>query len=135
MAVQPSPVFLKPKRLLRSHTVKRGSVLRILLVEDNPGDVLLIQQILSTALPSVNIRVAMDGEQALRMLSDPDLKPDLVILDLNIPKVPGIAILAQCRPTAPVVVFSSSSNPTEIQRAKDLGVRDFVHKPIDFEEF
>jgi hypothetical protein len=98
MAVQPSPVFLKPKRLLRSHTVKRGSVLRILLVEDNPGDVLLIQQILSTALPSVNIRVAMDGEQALRMLSDPDLKPDLVILDLNIPKVPGIAILAQCRP-------------------------------------
>ena len=109
--------------------------MRILLVEDNPGDVLLIQQILSTALPSVNIRVAMDGEQALRMLSDPDLKPDLVILDLNIPKVPGIAILAQCRPTAPVVVFSSSSNPTEIQRAKDLGVRDFVHKPIDFEEF
>jgi len=72
--------------------------------------------------------------QGTSALCDPDLKPDLVILDLNIPKVPGIAILAQCRPTAPVVVFSSSSNPTEIQRAKDLGVRDFVHKPIDFEE-
>ena len=109
--------------------------MKILLIEDNPGDVLLIQQILTATLASVEIRVAMDGEQALRMLCDPDVNPDLVILDLNIPKVPGIAILAQCHPAAPVVVFSSSSNPTEIQRAKELGVREFVHKPIDFEEF
>jgi DNA-binding NarL/FixJ family response regulator len=108
---------------------------KILLIEDNPGDVLLIQQILSTALSSVKIRVAMDGEQALQMLANPEFIPDLIILDLNIPKVPGIAILAQCKPPAPVVVFSSSSNPTEIQRAKELGVREFVQKPIDFEEF
>ena len=107
----------------------------ILLIEDNPGDVLLIQQILLAVLSSINIRVAMDGEQALRMLCDSDLKPELIILDLNIPKVPGIAILAQCKPSAPIVVFSSSSNPAEIQRAKELGVREFVHKPIDFEEF
>ncbi|HXA64273.1 MAG TPA: response regulator [Bryobacteraceae bacterium] len=107
----------------------------ILLIEDNPGDVLLIQQILLAVLSSINIRVAMDGEQALRMLCDTDLKPDLIILDLNIPKVPGIAILAQCKPSAPIVVFSSSSNPVEIQRAKELGVQEFVHKPIDFEEF
>jgi DNA-binding NarL/FixJ family response regulator len=109
--------------------------LTIFLVEDNPGDLVLTKQILSTALPSVNIRVAMDGEQALRMLCDSDLKPDLVILDLNIPKIPGIALLAQCKPVAPVVVFSSSSNPSEIQRAKELGVREFFQKPIDFDEF
>lgn len=107
----------------------------IFLIEDNPGDLVLTKQILSTALPSVNIRVAMDGEQALRMLSDTDLKPDLVILDLNIPKIPGIALLAQCKPVAPVVVFSSSSNPAEIQRAKELGVSEFLQKPIDFDEF
>lgn len=107
----------------------------ILLIEDNPSDVILIQQILSAALESVNIRVAMDGEQAVRMLCDPDFQPDLVILDLNIPKIPGIAVLAQCKPSAPVVVFSSSSNPAEIQRAKELGVREFSQKPIDFEEF
>jgi DNA-binding NarL/FixJ family response regulator len=77
----------------------------------------------------------MDAVQALQMLGDPAFKPDLIILDLNIPKVPGIAVLAPCKPPAPVVVFSSSSNPTEIQRAKQLGVREFVHKPIDFEEF
>ncbi len=107
----------------------------ILLIEDNPGDILLIQQILTATIASVEIRLAMDGEQALRMLADPEFKPDLIILDLNIPKVPGIAILAQCKPSAPVVVFSSSSNPTEIERAKELGVRESVHKPIDFDEF
>ena len=95
----------------------------------------MIQQILTAQQASVEIRVAMDGEQALQMLGDPDLNPDLVILDLNIPKIPGIAILAQCKPAAPVIIFSSSSNPTEIQRAKELGAREFVHKPIDFEEF
>jgi two-component system response regulator len=105
------------------------------LIEDNPGDIILIQQILSAALASVDIRVAMDGEQAVRMLCDPEFKPELVILDLNIPKIPGIALLAQCKPAAPVVVFSSSSNPAEIERAKELGVREFVQKPIDFEEF
>ena len=109
--------------------------MNILLIEDNPGDVLLIHQILAAALPSVHVRVAMDGEQGLEMLCESEFKPDLVILDLNIPKIPGIALLAQCRPTAPVVIFSSSSNPAEIQRAKELGVREFVHKPIDFEEF
>jgi len=114
---------------------QEGSALRIFLIEDNPGDILLIQQILTATIASVEIRLAMDGEQALRMLADPGFKPDLIILDLNIPKVPGIAILAQCKPAAPIVVFSSSSNPAEIQRAKELGVREFVQKPIDFEEF
>ena len=111
------------------------SRVKILLIEDNPADVLLIQQILSAELASVNIRVAMDGEQAVRMLCDSDFEPDLVILDLNIPRIPGIAVLAQCKPSAPVIVFSSSSNPAEIERAKELGVREFVQKPIDFEEF
>ena len=109
--------------------------MRILLIEDNPGDVILIRYILSAASPSADIRVAMDGEQGLRVLADREFVPDLIVLDLNIPRIPGITLLEQCKPPAPVVVFSSSSNPTEIQRAKELGVREFVQKPIDFEEF
>jgi len=101
------------------------------LIEDNAGDVLLIQQILSEATAPIKVRVARDGEQALQILA----KPDLIILDLNIPKGPGLDLLARCKPTRPVVVFSSSSNPTEIQRALEPGVREFVHKPVDFEEF
>ncbi len=75
-----------------------------------------------------------DSNAPSACLGDPDL-PDLVILDLNIPKIPGISVLSQCRPAAPVIVFSSSSNPAEIQRAKELGVGEFVQKPIDLEEF
>ncbi len=108
---------------------------RILLIEDGAGDILLIKQVLSQATLPIRLRVAMDGEQALQVLADPEFKPDLIILDLNIPKVPGLEVLARCKPQAPVVVFSSSTNPTEIQRAKVLGVREFVKKPIDFDEF
>ena len=77
----------------------------------------------------------MDGEQAVRILAEPQFKPDLIILDLNIPKIPGLAVLERCKPTAPVVVFTSSQNPDEMERAKELGVKEFVRKPIDFFEF
>lgn len=108
---------------------------KILLIEDSAGDILLIKQALSQATVPIRLRVAMDGEQALQVLADPEFKPDLIILDLNIPKVSGLDLLERCKLQPPVVVFSSSSNLSEIQRAKELGVREFVHKPIDFEEF
>ena len=108
---------------------------QILLIEDNAGDILAIRQVISEVTPATKVSVARDGEQAIRILADPAFNADLIILDLNIPKVPGIAVLAQCKPAAPIVVFSSSSNSAEIQRAKELGVREFVRKPIDFEEF
>ena len=108
---------------------------QILLIEDGAGDVLLIRQVLTDARPPIKVSVARDGEQALRLLADPEFTPDLIILDLNIPKIPGIALLARCKPAAPVVVFSSSSNPTEIRRAMELGVREFVQKPNNLDEF
>ena len=108
---------------------------QVLLVEDSAGDVLLIRQVIAeTAFPT-KVIVAMDGEQAIRILADLEFKPDLIILDLNIPKVSGIDVLARCKPTAPVVVFTSSSNPEEMERAKELGVREFARKPADFDEF
>jgi CheY-like chemotaxis protein len=110
-------------------------VKQILLVEDNAGDVLLIKQVLSQMMWPIKLRVAMDGEQALQVLAEPKYEPDLIILDLNLPKVPGLEVLERTKPRAPVVVFTSSSNPDEAQRAKELGVREFVQKPIDFEEF
>jgi two-component system response regulator len=110
-------------------------VKQILLVEDNAGDVLMIRQIIAEHARSVKVNVAMDGEQAIRILEDRHFDPDLIILDLNIPKIPGLAVLERCKPTAPVVVFTSSTNPAEMERAKELGAKEFAHKPIDFEEF
>jgi DNA-binding NarL/FixJ family response regulator len=107
----------------------------VLLIEDNAGDVLLIRQILSGLPFSVKVSTALDGEQAAHLLADPEIKPDLIILDLNIPKIPGLALLARYKPAAQVVVFSSSWNENERKEAMNLGARQFVHKPLEMDEF
>lgn len=108
----------------------------VLLVEDNAGDTLLIQQILSEGSIPVRIHVARDGEQALQMLDNPDFSPGLVILDLNIPRVPGSAVLERYHSAkTPIVIFSSSWNEAEISRAMELGAREFAQKPTDLQAF
>jgi CheY-like chemotaxis protein len=108
----------------------------VLLVEDNTGDVIVIRRALYECPVPVNLHIARDGEQALLMLTNPYFKPDLIILDLNIPKVTSTALLRRWRvETAPVVVFSSTTNPTEKERCLALGAREFVSKPMDLDEF
>jgi len=109
----------------------------ILLVEDNAGDALLVGQALEQSSTPVHLHVARDGEQALQMLSEPDYKPDLIILDLNIPKMSGYAVLASypARETTPVVVFSASQHDADVDRAFSLGAREFVHKPLDLDDY
>ena len=107
----------------------------LLLVEDNPGDILLIRQVLVGEKFPIKVHVAVDGEQALLMLQDLEPKPDLVILDLNLPKVPGLSFLARCPGGVLSVVFSSSSKPEDSRRSLELGAREFVRKPSDLSEF
>jgi CheY-like chemotaxis protein len=108
----------------------------VLLVEDNTGDAMLIRQALADCPVPVTLHIALDGEQALLMLTNPPVQPDLIILDLNIPKITGTALLQRWRVgTTPVVVFSSSANPTEKVRSLALGAREFVSKPMDLDEF
>ena len=110
--------------------------MEILLVEDNAGDAVLIRQILAEAAVPVNLHIARDGEQALTMLSDAHFKPRLIILDLNIPRITGTALLERWRAQkTPVVVFSSSLNDLERNRVLELGAREFVTKPTDIEDF
>jgi PleD family two-component response regulator len=108
----------------------------VLLVEDNAGDALLVGQALAECHISVHLHIARDGEQALQILKAPDFKPDLVILDLNIPKVSGYTVLSLygSKKTA-VIVFSASENETDVDRALSLGAKDYVHKPMDLDEY
>ena len=107
----------------------------VLLVEDSAGDALLIRQALIEALISVRLHIARDGEQALQMLGDGNFKPDLVILDLNLPKLSGYSVLALCLKTTPVVVFTASQNDMDELRAMSLGAREVVHKPVGLEDY
>jgi len=110
--------------------------IEILLVEDNAGDAVLIRQILADESMLVNLHIVRDGEQALTMLSDAHFQPALIILDLNIPRISGPALLERWRSQKiPVVVFSSSISEAERARVLELGAREFVQKPTDIDDF
>jgi CheY-like chemotaxis protein len=110
-------------------------VRHIFVIEDNAGDVLLIRQILQEQQIPLRIHVARDGSQALFMLAEGRFQPDLILLDLNLPKVSGYWFLERSKPKVPVVVFSSSSNPADIQGSVELGAKEFVQKPTDVQEY
>jgi len=99
----------------------RVQSVQVLLVEDNPGDVLCVRQALAAEPLPIRVRVALDGEQAIQILAETRLKPQLVILNLNLPKVFGLLVLEPTRPDAPVVVFTSSSNPHFLLRVLGVG--------------
>ena len=110
--------------------------LEIFLVEDNPGDVVLTREALAGYPIPVELVVAHDGEEALDMLSAPNFKPNLIILDLNMARIDGHTVLERNRQKdVPTVIFSSTQNGAEVQRALALGAREFVKKPLGFQSY
>jgi CheY-like chemotaxis protein len=110
--------------------------IEVFLVEDNPADVLLVRVALSQVAFPVKLLVAKDGEQALKMLGSSDFHPQLIILDLNMPRVDGQTVLQQYQQKKiPIVIFSSTQNKAEVQKALALGAREYVQKPIGFEPY
>lgn len=113
----------------------------ILLVEDNPDDEALTVDALRTAGITAEIQVARDGAQAIEYLSQSDRRvPDIVLLDLKLPRVPGLEVLRRLREsnrtrTIPVVVFTSSIETSDIARAYAGGANSYVRKPVDFDQF
>jgi chemotaxis family two-component system response regulator Rcp1 len=112
------------------------NTVQVLLVEDNAGDALLTGQALADCSVPVKLMIARDGEQALSILAERNYKPDLIILDLNIPKIPGHVVLERYpTKTTPVVVFSAYWSDVDLDRAFALGVREYVQKPSDLDAF
>jgi chemotaxis family two-component system response regulator Rcp1 len=112
-----------------------GPVQRILLVEDNPGDAQLVRMAFAEALPSARVSVVTDGEAALVRLRD-EGPPDLLLLDLNLPRLSGHEVLQEIRADAalrrlPVVVLSSSEAEADVTRSYELGANSHVAKPGD----
>jgi DNA-binding response OmpR family regulator len=111
-------------------------LVEILLVEDNPGDVMLTRRALGQCHKDLRLFVARDGEEALKMLADPGFQPSLIILDLNMPRVSGFGVLERHGGgSAAIVIFSSSWNEMDVQMALMLGAREYVRKPIALKAF
>jgi CheY-like chemotaxis protein len=114
-------------------------MLRIMLVEDSAADVFMIKESLNEAGLQYEAIVLGDGEDALIKLRD-SAKPDLIVIDLNLPKIDGYEVVENVRRTPeladiPVVVLSSSSLPHDRQRAEGLGRTRYISKPITLDEF
>ncbi|MFF5291167.1 response regulator [Paractinoplanes globisporus] len=115
----------------------------ILLVEDNPDDVLLTVRAFTKNRIRNEVVVAVDGEQALqRLLPDAGepLRPALVLLDIKLPKIDGLEVLRRIRDddrtrNLPVVVLTTSNEERDIVASYRLGANSFVRKPVVFEEF
>jgi CheY-like chemotaxis protein len=115
----------------------------ILLVEDNPGDVRLIQEALKTTELQYVLDVAMDGDEALSRLLDRSKNlplPDLIILDLNLPRLSGHDVLTAIKDsprtrTVPVIVLSSSGLLDDIQKAYGAHANCYIQKPQNIDDF
>jgi two-component system, chemotaxis family, response regulator Rcp1 len=120
-------------------------LVQILLVEDNPGDVRLTREALKEAKFRNKVEVVGDGVEALAYLRQEGeysgaMRPHLIMLDLNLPRMDGREVLAAIKKDAdlrriPVVVLSSSEAETDIARAYELHANAYVTKPVDIDHF
>jgi len=119
--------------------------IEILLVEDSPGDVTLTIEALRDAKVANNLHVARDGEEALQFLRqegefDDKPRPDLVLLDLNMPRKDGREVLADMKADPvfkriPVVVLTTSQSEDDVAAAYNLSANCYVAKPVDLDQF
>jgi chemotaxis family two-component system response regulator Rcp1 len=115
----------------------------ILLVEDNPGDIRLIQEAFKEGGISSHLNITRDGEQALSFLRREGVysqspRPAFILLDLNLPRKDGREVLAEIKRDKdlrqiPVVVLSTSTNKDDVHRAYDLHANCYISKPLEMD--
>jgi chemotaxis family two-component system response regulator Rcp1 len=128
-----------------SHQNAFGRPIEILLVEDNPGDVRLTMEGLTESKVRNNLHVAQDGVEAMAFLRREGqhggaVRPDLILLDLNLPRMDGREVLAAVKSdpqlrTIPVVVLTTSRAEQDVLRSYELQANCYITKPVDLAQF
>jgi CheY-like chemotaxis protein len=122
-----------------------GIPIEVLLVEDSPGDVRLTQEAFRDANRSVHLHVAFDGVEAMAFLRREGVhldapRPDLILLDLNLPKMDGREVLAHIKTddglkTIPIVILTTSEAETDIANSYQLQANCYLSKPVQLDAF
>ena len=122
-----------------------GSVIDVLLVEDSAGDVRLTQEVLRDANRRIHLHIAFDGDEAMAFLRHEGVhahapRPDLILLDLNLPKMDGRQVLAQIKAddnlkTIPTIILTTSDAEVDILKSYQLQANCFLSKPVQLDEF
>jgi CheY-like chemotaxis protein len=133
---------------MSAHDRDARSRITILLAEDDPGDQELTRRALKDDLARIDLRLAEDGEEALEYLqqraayADPASapRPDLILLDLNMPRMNGRELLKILKNDPdlgriPVVVLTTSEQEADILRSYDLGCNSYIQKPVEMDRF
>ena len=125
--------------------IKKNRPVNILLIEDNPGDVRLTQEAFKEGRMAINLNVVMDGVEAIKYLRketpyNDSVIPDLILLDLNLPKMDGREVLEEIKTDdqlkrIPVVVLTTSNAQQDILKSYNLHVNCYINKPVDFDKF
>lgn len=125
--------------------MKKTRPVNILLIEDNPGDVRLAQEAFKEGKLEVNLDVVMDGIEALLLLNNKppyqdSNRPDLILLDLNLPKKDGREVLSEIKQDInlrriPVVILTTSNAEQDVIHSYNLHVNCYINKPVDFDHF
>jgi CheY-like chemotaxis protein len=124
---------------------KIGMPLQVLLVEDSPGDIRLTQEAFRDANASIQLHVAFDGVEAMAFLRREGThvrapRPDLILLDLNLPRMDGREVLAQiksddCLKTIPTVILTTSQEEGDITKSYQLHANCYLNKPVQLDAF
>lgn len=109
---------------------------RIMLIDDDPDDQLFFRDAVQTIRPGLDCELASTCQEAFRQLEKPP-PPDFIFMDLNMPVMNGFDCLAYLKnqnnyKDIPIIIFTTSKNPNDINRTKQLGARWFMTKPDDF---
>ena len=133
------------EQLRRMNHNNVGRPVEVLLVEDNPGDIRLTQEAFKEGRILVNLTVAMDGVQAIDILNHRGPythtpRPDLILLDLNLPKKSGREVLGEIKADddlkrIPVIVMTTSKAAQDIHRVYELNANCYITKPVELDEF
>ena len=122
-----------------------GKMVEILLIEDNPGDIRLVKEVFKDAKLNNNLQVALDGEEAIKMLRQEGEyfkapRPDLILLDLNLPKKNGREVLREIKEDdelkcIPVVILTTSNAEEDLIETYKHDANCYITKPVDLDEF
>jgi len=123
----------------RMHGLSNGPLVRILLVDDSPDDAALMLEALHEGMLASQVTVVEDGEEAMEYLRQGPM-PDLILLDLNMPRMNGHEVLAEIKQDVllrhiPIIVFTCSDSETAILNAYDLHANCCVMKPANQDQF
>jgi two-component system, chemotaxis family, response regulator Rcp1 len=139
----PASAFRSPQQLEHlGHPEKQR--IHVLLAEDNPGDVYLVREALEFHKINAQLTVRSDGEEMLKHLEQIEANrapcPDIILLDLNLPKHSGESVLKHMRQQGlcvgvPVLIITSSDHSRDREATTRLGVNGYFRKPPDFDEF